>query len=358
MLTRRAGSDEGPLRYSGQNVSRTSGRCDRGPSRQDGHLGRTWRAGHRDVDGRTRGERRRPVDNADDPGSQSGRGRSEGHSAPPALPSPAGAEAQPLGSGSCRGGDGRPDLQRGDQPRPRSSRGCAPRSPTSTSWSSTTAPRTAPARSPTSSPLADAQVHVLHRTREGGARQGLPGRLRVGPRAATTTSSARWTPTGPTSPSSSACSSRRLDEPADLVIGSRWVRGGSIVNWPLRRELLSRGGNLYTRVAARHPRPRRHRGLPPVPAYDAGADRAGHHRVLRLRLPGRPRRAARCRAGLRVVEVPIEFVERERGESKMNAEVATESLRRITAGGSASAAARLRGLFRRRGPEPSGSRGR
>ena len=34
---------------------------------------------------------------------------------------------------------------------------------------------------------------------------------------------------------------------ADLVIGSRWVRGGSIVNWPLRRELLSRGGNLYTR---------------------------------------------------------------------------------------------------------------
>jgi len=35
---------------------------------------------------------------------------------------------------------------------------------------------------------------------------------------------------------------------ADLVIGSRWVPGGSIVNWPLHRELLSRGGNFYTRT--------------------------------------------------------------------------------------------------------------
>ena len=35
---------------------------------------------------------------------------------------------------------------------------------------------------------------------------------------------------------------------ADLVIGSRWVPGGSVVNWPRRRELLSRGGNLYVRM--------------------------------------------------------------------------------------------------------------
>ena len=35
---------------------------------------------------------------------------------------------------------------------------------------------------------------------------------------------------------------------ADLVIGSRWVPGGSVVNWPRRRELLSRGGNLYVRL--------------------------------------------------------------------------------------------------------------
>ena len=35
---------------------------------------------------------------------------------------------------------------------------------------------------------------------------------------------------------------------ADLVVGSRWVPGGSVVNWPLRREVLSRGGNLYVRM--------------------------------------------------------------------------------------------------------------
>ncbi|MEP6817002.1 MAG: glycosyltransferase, partial [Marmoricola sp.] len=37
-------------------------------------------------------------------------------------------------------------------------------------------------------------------------------------------------------------------EHADLVIGSRWVPGGSVTNWALSRELLSRGGNLYTRL--------------------------------------------------------------------------------------------------------------
>ena len=43
---------------------------------------------------------------------------------------------------------------------------------------------------------------------------------------------------------------RLLDalEDADLVIGSRWVPGGSVVNWPRRREVLSRGGNLYVRL--------------------------------------------------------------------------------------------------------------
>ena len=106
---------------------------------------------------------------------------------------------------------------------------------------------------------------------------------------------------------------------ADLVIGSRWILGGSIVNWPLRRELLSRGGNLYTRVLLGIPVRDATSRLPPVPAYDAGADRPAHDRLVRLRLPGRPGLPQRSRPGLRVVEVPIEFVERERGESKMNA---------------------------------------
>ena len=41
---------------------------------------------------------------------------------------------------------------------------------------------------------------------------------------------------------------RRAPSDADAVIGSRWVRGGSVVNWPLHRKALSVGGNLYVKV--------------------------------------------------------------------------------------------------------------
>jgi dolichol-phosphate mannosyltransferase len=120
--------------------------------------------------------------------------------------------------------------------------------------------------------------------------------------------------------------------PADLVIGSRWVRGGSIENWPVHRELLSRGGNLYTRA------------LLGISVRDATSG----YRLLRRTALGELDLATiassgyvfqvdlvvrALRAGLRVVEVPIEFVERERGDSKMDTKVAVESLRRITAWG-------------------------
>ncbi|HEX4470491.1 MAG TPA: polyprenol monophosphomannose synthase [Nocardioides sp.] len=119
---------------------------------------------------------------------------------------------------------------------------------------------------------------------------------------------------------------------ADLVIGSRWVPGGSVVNWPLRRELLSRGGNLYVRL------------LLGVPVHDATA---GFRVFRRTALEAidlatvestgyvfQTDMAARClRLGLRVREVPIEFIERVRGDSKMSGRVALESLQRVTAWG-------------------------
>ena len=116
---------------------------------------------------------------------------------------------------------------------------------------------------------------------------------------------------------------------ADLVIGSRWVPGGSVVNWPLGRQLLSRGGNLYTRL------------LLGIPVRDATAgfrlfrrttlERVGLDEVDSLGYVFQADLAFRTlRLGLRVVEVPIEFVERERGDSKMSRQVATESLARIT----------------------------
>lgn len=116
---------------------------------------------------------------------------------------------------------------------------------------------------------------------------------------------------------------------ADLVIGSRWVPGGSVVNWPLRRELLSRGANLYARL------------LLGIPVRDATAGFRLFRRttleaidldtVQALGYVFQAELAFRTlRAGLRVREVPIEFVERIRGSSKMSGQVATESLRRIT----------------------------
>jgi dolichol-phosphate mannosyltransferase len=119
---------------------------------------------------------------------------------------------------------------------------------------------------------------------------------------------------------------------ADLVIGSRWVPGGSVVNWPFRRELLSRGGNLYVRM------------LLGVSVRDATA---GFRLFRRATLESidlatvestgyvfQTDMVSRClRLGLRVREVPIEFIERVRGDSKMSGQVAVESLRRVTTWG-------------------------
>lgn len=119
---------------------------------------------------------------------------------------------------------------------------------------------------------------------------------------------------------------------ADLVIGSRWVPGGSVLNWPRRRELLSRGGNLYVRL------------LLGIDVHDATAGFRLFRRTALEKIDLASVRSTgyvfqtdlvtRClRAGLIVREVPIEFVERVRGDSKMSGAVATESLRRITAWG-------------------------
>ena len=116
---------------------------------------------------------------------------------------------------------------------------------------------------------------------------------------------------------------------ADVVIGSRWVPGGSVVNWPWHRRALSRGGNLYTRM------------LLGIHVRDATAGfRVFRRQALetvhleRVQSHGYAFQVElvylALRAGLRVTEVPIEFVERARGDSKMTPEVAHESLVRIT----------------------------
>ncbi len=138
-----------------------------------------------------------------------------------------------------------------------------------------------------------------------------------------------------------------LADGADLVIGSRWVPGGSIVNWPKSRELLSRGGNLYARILLGMPVRDATAGYrlfrrEVLEAIDLSSVQSAGY-VFQTDLAHRT-----LRHGFRVVEVPIEFVERERGDSKMSGQVASESLRRITLWGLAERRAQLRRLVGRR----------
>ncbi len=118
-------------------------------------------------------------------------------------------------------------------------------------------------------------------------------------------------------------------ETADVVLGSRWVAGGEVVNWPRSREVLSRGGNAYTRIAL---------GLPLRDA--TGGYRAYRREVLDALPLHEVSSQGYCfqvdlawqawKAGNKVVEVPITFVERELGESKMSRDIVLEALWRVT----------------------------
>ena len=119
---------------------------------------------------------------------------------------------------------------------------------------------------------------------------------------------------------------------ADLAIGSRWVPGGEVRNWPRARRLLSRGGNTYTRLvlgiairdATAGYRAFSAHALRTLPLADVAS--AGYCFQVDLAW-----RASRC--GLDVVEVPITFVEREAGASKMSGGIVREALWRVTVWG-------------------------
>jgi dolichol-phosphate mannosyltransferase len=120
-----------------------------------------------------------------------------------------------------------------------------------------------------------------------------------------------------------------LEAGADLVIGSRYVTGGTVLNWPKSREILSRGGNTYARLMLR------------ISVRDAtGGYRAYRASTLRRIALDEVESQGYCfqidlalrviRAGLTVVEVPITFVERAHGASKMSRAVVVEALWRVT----------------------------
>ena len=115
---------------------------------------------------------------------------------------------------------------------------------------------------------------------------------------------------------------------ADVVIGSRYVPGGRTVNWSRLREAISRGGNLYVRLALR------------LPVHDATAGYRAYRRQVLEALPvSAVRSGGYCfqielahrawQQGFRVVEVPITFTERASGVSKMSQRIVLEALLRV-----------------------------
>ncbi len=121
---------------------------------------------------------------------------------------------------------------------------------------------------------------------------------------------------------------------SDVVLGSRWVPGGSVVNWPASRRVLSQGGSLYTRLALG------------IPTRDAtGGYRAFRASALRSLDLATVESNGYCfqidllwralQRGLVVREVPIAFVEREAGTSKMSRRIVREALVNVARWGAA-----------------------
>jgi len=118
-------------------------------------------------------------------------------------------------------------------------------------------------------------------------------------------------------------------EHADVVIGSRWVKGGRVVNWPLSRKALSVGGNVYVKVmlgmsvndATGGYRVYRASALREMDLHSVESQGYGFQVDMTWRA---------VKAGLTVVEVPIEFVERVIGESKMSGHIIQEAMLNVT----------------------------
>ena len=112
---------------------------------------------------------------------------------------------------------------------------------------------------------------------------------------------------------------------ADLAVGSRYVRGGGVVNWPANRIALSRGASLYTRI------------ITWMPVQDPTAGFVCYRRAVlesinldEIRFTGYAfqieMKFAAWKLGFRLKEVPIVFQDRTHGVSKMNKGIVKEGI--------------------------------
>ncbi len=136
---------------------------------------------------------------------------------------------------------------------------------------------------------------------------------------------------------------KKATEIGELAIGSRYVAGGKLVNWPLHREILSKAANLYARLALG------------VGIHDITAGyRAYRAEVLRSIPLDQIESQGYCfqidlawrtvRAGYRIVEVPITFTERSIGASKMSGNIVKEALIKVTKWGIQRRFSQVKGL--------------
>jgi dolichol-phosphate mannosyltransferase len=122
----------------------------------------------------------------------------------------------------------------------------------------------------------------------------------------------------------------RAADDADLVLGSRYVKGGGVENWPPHRRALSRGGSVYARVILGVPvhdltggfKCFRREALERIDYRNTHADGYGFQIELTYRAH---------KAGLRVKEIPIVFRDRVQGTSKMTARIALEAIWKVPA---------------------------
>lgn len=187
----------------------------------------------------------------------------------------------------------------------------------------------------------DSQVHVLHRKGKEGLGAAYIAGFKWG-MAAGYDILVEMDADGSHQPEQLPLLLDAINDGADLAMGSRWVPGGGTVNWPLYRQAISRTGSTYARLMLGLKikditggyRAFRRSTLEALKLDQVESVGYGFQVDLAWRV---------AKLGLKIVERPITFVERELGASKMSGNIVVEAMINVTKWGLAARWAALTG---------------